>query len=180
MSISELSTFVVETLDSCGKRKNKYYERMGMRLTPLWEGSTGGLNDNSMGFFSPVNAIEDARLQIRAPFISALICSSLTLNSAWACASYTLMGVLNLVLLDFDTSFDAFKGAAINLIETCFYTLNAIADTIQATLSLVTRTLASLFYGALMLGVAVVGLFSSAKESVEEPIKSTAASVVLM
>lgn len=146
MSLSHIAEFVEETIKNKGtKKKHEKYGNVKLRLTPFWSRDT-----HEPDFFTPFQSFEDVRQEIRAPFYAFFICMGRMLNSTWSCVGYSITAVLNFAMLDFDRSLGGLRSFAENFIEAGYFLLNAIVDTIQATLSLISRSLVSLGYGGVV------------------------------
>lgn len=154
-----------------------YYERdAGVYRTPYVAEHTEEFESiltryQRPGFFTPFKSGKDVLLQIKAPIAMPIIGLFRVANEVIILAKNFSVGIINLLSGNLDKTWystNAFLQALFNIGD---YLLTTVIDTLWELITLITRTVASCFYGAVAGVDAIHGYFATTEtpsETTEE------------
>ncbi|KTC66226.1 hypothetical protein Lade_0884 [Legionella adelaidensis] len=121
-----------------------------------------------MSFFSPYKSFHDFRKQLKAPIQMPVMNIAVALFHSLNAVLFAVNAFVDLVTLDFKQFKNKSISFGFNLLHGIYSVAHAIIDTIAATLSLLTRTLAT--GGKLVkdAGTGIASCFSSGEEETFE------------
>ena len=107
-----------------------------------------GLSDSrGAGFFSPYPSFAVFHSALKAPVVMPITCLAAALRDVVKCVENVAMAAVNLATLNLRQGFKHTGLAIDNIIDGVGFILAAIFHSMQAALSLVTRTLSTVVYG---------------------------------